>query len=56
MRSFSDIFWIDASSECNIDIRLKQIAQAYNTSPESALQWIANKSNWLLVYDNADGE
>src|ERR1700760_4352808 len=56
MGSFSNIFWIDASSEHTIDFRLKQIAQAHNTSPESVLQWIASKSGWLLVYDNADGE
>src|ERR1700760_4104212 len=55
MRSFSDIFWIDASSELNVVLGLKQIAQAHNISPESALQWIAAKNNWLLVYDNADG-
>src|SRR6266850_5804412 len=53
--SFSDIFWIDASSESNIDLRFKQIAKAHNVPSESVLQWIADKNDWLLVYDNADG-
>src|SRR6266568_155682 len=56
MTSFSDIFWIDASSESNIDLRLKQIARAHGIESESVLEWIAAKGNWLLVYDNADGE
>ncbi|KAF8351764.1 P-loop containing nucleoside triphosphate hydrolase protein [Amanita rubescens] len=58
---FSDIFWIDASSESAIDLRLRQIAQANNAPPEvvssaaHTLKWISKKSNWLMVYDNADG-
>ncbi|KAF8330125.1 hypothetical protein F5887DRAFT_896095 [Amanita rubescens] len=58
---FSDIFWIDASSESTIDLRLKQIAQANGGTAEaapsagSALKWISKKFNWLMVYDNADG-
>ncbi|KAF8351010.1 hypothetical protein F5887DRAFT_1278053 [Amanita rubescens] len=58
---FSDIFWIDASSESAVDLRLKQIAQANNAPPEAAssaahaLKWISGKSNWLMIYDNADG-
>ncbi|KAF8333765.1 hypothetical protein F5887DRAFT_1257539 [Amanita rubescens] len=58
---FSDIFWIDASSESTIDLRLKQIAQANGGTAEatpsagSALKWISKKLNWLMVYDNADG-
>src|ERR1700759_3207902 len=55
MTSFSEIFWIDASLESTIDLGFKQIAKANHVPPESALQWIAAKSNWLLVYDNADG-
>src|ERR1700760_2494602 len=55
MTSFSDIFWIDASSESTIDLGFKQIAKANHVPPESTLQWIASKSDWLLVYDNADG-
>ncbi len=58
---FSDIFWIDASSESAVDLRLRQIAQANNASPEAvssaahALKWISRKSNWLMIFDNADG-
>ncbi|KAF8630020.1 hypothetical protein AX15_003152, partial [Amanita polypyramis BW_CC] len=59
---FSDIFWIDASSESAIDLRLRQIAKGYNVSTtesaasaHSALEWIATRKNWLIVYDNADG-
>ncbi|KAF8633078.1 hypothetical protein AX15_001526 [Amanita polypyramis BW_CC] len=59
---FSDIFWIDASSEATIDLRLRQILKAYNFSAAdstpsagSALRWIATRQNWLIVYDNADG-
>jgi len=58
---FSDIFWIDASSEDTIDLRFRQIAQANKAPPEavssavSALKWISEKSGWLLIYDNADG-
>ena len=57
---FSDIFWIDASSESVIDLRLRQIAQANNGSLESTLsaasvlKWISQKTNWLMIYDNAD--
>ncbi|KAF8349167.1 P-loop containing nucleoside triphosphate hydrolase protein [Amanita rubescens] len=59
---FSDIFWIDASSDGVIDLRLRQIAQANNGAPPNAvssaahtLKWISRKSNWLMIYDNADG-
>jgi hypothetical protein len=58
---FSEIFWIDASSESSIELGLMQIAQANNVSPEgnhsagSALQWISQKTKWLMVYDSADG-
>ncbi len=61
LHRFSDIFWIDASSESTIDLRLRQIAQANSASAEaassvaSALRWISNKFNWLMVYDNGDG-
>ncbi|KAF8345239.1 P-loop containing nucleoside triphosphate hydrolase protein [Amanita rubescens] len=57
---FSDIFWIDASSESMIDLRLKQIAQANSGTAEAAssassvLKWISKTSNWLMIYDNAD--
>src|SRR6266550_289542 len=59
---FSDVFWIDASSESSIELGLKQIAEAYNASPGEAkastrpiLQWISNRAKWLIVYDGADG-
>ncbi|KIL55166.1 hypothetical protein M378DRAFT_649133, partial [Amanita muscaria Koide BX008] len=43
---FSDIFWIDASSEHTIDLCLKQIALKYKMdaalSAESVLEWIAD--------------
>ena len=57
---FSDIFWIDASSASIVDLRLRQIAQANNAPPEAvssaahALKWISRKSDWLMVYDNAE--
>ncbi|KAF8339286.1 hypothetical protein F5887DRAFT_1137130 [Amanita rubescens] len=58
---FSDIFWIDASSDRSIDHGLKQIAEAHKISPQtkpsarSTLQWISKRTNWLVVYDGADG-
>ncbi|KIL64448.1 hypothetical protein M378DRAFT_78228, partial [Amanita muscaria Koide BX008] len=56
---FSDIFWIDASSEHTIDLCLRQIAQKHkvNSAPsaEFALEWISGKNDWLMVFDNADG-
>jgi hypothetical protein len=58
---FEDIFWLNASSEAIIQVRLMQIAHANNApkeatkSPQSALNWIAQRSRWLMVYDNADG-
>ena len=60
LHRFSDIFWIDASSESTVDLRLKQIAEANGgtdedaSSASSALKWISKKSNWLMIYDNAD--
>ncbi|KAF8343235.1 hypothetical protein F5887DRAFT_1104114, partial [Amanita rubescens] len=44
---FSDIFWIDASSEKRVEFVLTQISSTYNTSPDgrpsarSALDWIS---------------
>ncbi|KIL70370.1 hypothetical protein M378DRAFT_117512 [Amanita muscaria Koide BX008] len=56
---FSEIFWIDASSEHTIDLCLRQIAQKHKVdstpSAESALEWISGRMNWLMVFDNADG-
>ena len=58
---FSDIFWIqDASSGSGIDLQLRQIAQANNapadavSSAAHTLKWISRKSNWVMIYDNAD--
>ncbi|KAM6493363.1 hypothetical protein JOM56_011497 [Amanita muscaria] len=56
---FSDIFWVNASSEDAIDLCLRQIAQKYmvdsTPSAESALEWISCRNDWLMVFDNADG-
>ncbi|KAM6493280.1 P-loop containing nucleoside triphosphate hydrolase protein [Amanita muscaria] len=56
---FSDIFWIDASSEHTVDLCLRQIAQKNKLdstpSAESALEWISDRNDWLMVFDNADG-
>ena len=55
------MFWIDASSESSIELALMQIAQGNNASQgtkpsaTSALQWISKRTNWLIVYDSADG-
>ena len=58
---FSDIFWIDASSKISIEIGLMQIAleniapQEGKQSARSVLQWISHRTNWLMIYDGADG-
>jgi hypothetical protein len=59
---FSNIFWIDASSEITIEVGLihigeANIALAHETkqSAGSVLQWISQSTNWLIVYDGADG-
>ena len=60
--SFSDVFWIDASSTDTITQGLKGICNlpaAYSSgldgSPESALHWIGLlKENYIMVFDNAD--
>src|SRR6266550_2810353 len=58
---FSDIYWLDASSEASIELGLRQIAHAKNApgevkwSPIYALEWISQGSKWLMVYDSADG-
>ena len=60
---FSHVFWIDASSEDTIGVGLKGLcshpeakAADISVSSKSALIWIASlHSNWLLVFDNADG-
>ena len=58
---FSYIFWIDASSKDSIEIGLMQIGQTNNVPQEakqsagSVLQWISQRNNWLMIYDQADG-
>jgi len=62
---FSHVFWIDASSEDTITLGLKSLclhpdAKAAVTVSsvlsQSALAWISSlQSDWLLVFDNADG-
>src|SRR6266576_1647389 len=59
---FSDIHWLDATSEATIELGLMQIAQAKNApqkvmhSPGLILQWISQIPKWLIIYDNADGD
>src|SRR5580693_496565 len=60
--SFSQIFWIDASSTSTITQGLKGIcnlpeakSSALDGSPQSALQWISSlRGNYMMVFDNAD--
>src|SRR6266576_4593734 len=58
---FSDILWLDASSEATIEVGLMQIAHAKNATPEARQsvgavhRWISQGSKWLMVYDGADG-
>ena len=58
---FSDIHWIDASSNMTMELGLMQMAQDTNApneakqSSESVLKWIAQRNNWLMVYDGAGG-
>ncbi|KAF8717618.1 hypothetical protein AX14_012094 [Amanita brunnescens Koide BX004] len=60
---FSNIFWIDASSEASIELGLMQTNQANNfashggqQSAVTVLQLISKTVNWLIVYDGADGD
>ena len=62
---FSHVFWIDASSEDTITLGLKGLCfhpdakaavSLSSVSSQSALAWISSlQSDWLLVFDNADG-
>ena len=55
--SFSQVFWVDASSPGTIIQALKAMGQScgLDGSPESALQWIGSlKENYILIFDNAD--
>ncbi|KAJ7870698.1 hypothetical protein B0H13DRAFT_2555921 [Mycena leptocephala] len=55
--SFSDNFFLDASTTETIDAGLKNIASVKNVgnTSQDALKWLANnQADWLLFYDNAD--
>ena len=62
---FSHVFWIDATSEDTITLGLKGLCfhpdakaavSLSSVSSQSALAWISLlQSDWLLVFDNADG-
>ncbi|KIK04959.1 hypothetical protein K443DRAFT_39747, partial [Laccaria amethystina LaAM-08-1] len=55
--SFSQVFWVDASSSGTIVQALKGICQfcGLDGSPESALCWIGSlKENYIMIFDNAD--
>ncbi|KAJ7115212.1 P-loop containing nucleoside triphosphate hydrolase protein, partial [Mycena epipterygia] len=54
---FSDIFFIDSSSNETIETGLKNIAKikSIGDSSQEALQWLRSKQEeWLLFFDNAD--
>jgi hypothetical protein len=54
---FSDIFFIDATSEENLVTDLKNIALAkqIGDSAEDTLLWLRGQhKEWLIVFDNAD--
>ncbi|KAJ7842315.1 hypothetical protein B0H13DRAFT_140627, partial [Mycena leptocephala] len=55
--SFSDNFFLDASTTETIETGLKNIASVKHVgnSSQDALKWLANNhEDWLLFYDNAD--
>ncbi|KAJ7291845.1 P-loop containing nucleoside triphosphate hydrolase protein [Mycena rebaudengoi] len=53
---FSEIFYIDATSEQTIETDLKIVGPAVGGgSAEASLHWLADKQEeWLLLFDNAD--
>ncbi|KAF7365906.1 FabD/lysophospholipase-like protein [Mycena venus] len=53
---FSEILYIDATSEQTVEMDLQTIAcAAVGKSPEASLHWLAGKQEeWLLFFDNAD--
>ncbi|KAK7007347.1 P-loop containing nucleoside triphosphate hydrolase protein, partial [Favolaschia claudopus] len=54
-KRFSDVFFIDATSEETADADLKLLAPASDNTSEAALSWLAsNHDDWLIVFDNAD--
>jgi hypothetical protein len=55
--SFSDDFFLDASTTETIETGLKNIALVKNVgnTSQDALKWLVNnREDWLLFYDNAD--
>jgi hypothetical protein len=55
--SFSDNFFLDASTTETIETGLKNIASVkyVGNSSQDALRWFSNnQEDWLLFYDNAD--
>jgi len=55
--SFSDIFYIDATSEETVQTDLETIAPGTaKRTVDASLRWLASQTdrNWLLVFDNAD--
>ncbi|KAJ7855803.1 hypothetical protein B0H13DRAFT_1727882 [Mycena leptocephala] len=55
--SYSDNFFLDASTTETIETSLKNIASVKNVgnTSQDALKWLANnQDDWLLFYDNAD--
>src|SRR3984885_8460382 len=59
---FRKIFWIDATHEETIKLSFENIAKDPDASAfgatdmESVIRWLSGTdSNWLLVFDNADG-
>jgi hypothetical protein len=56
--SFSDIFYIDATSENRLEMDLQAIApRNAEQSVDASLDWLANQrdGSWLLFFDNTDG-
>jgi hypothetical protein len=57
MYSFTDVFFIDASTLDTIQTDLQNIALTRSIGSEhtEALQWLATRNDeWMLVFDNAD--
>jgi hypothetical protein len=55
--SFSDVFFIDATTAQTIDAHLKNIAFAkeIGENANDTIVWLAGKrEDWLLLFDNAD--